>query len=106
MGGLPWRLGPRWPGTVARASRRRAGGDRAPGGGEGAGGPRTARAVPGSRGADGVNGLNGLVHRAAVGRQWCIVVTRSRDPRASAASAGRPAELCARPCEPTGRGAM
>lgn len=42
-------------------------------------GPRTARAVPGSRGAYGVNGLSGLVHRAAVGRQWCIVVTRSPD---------------------------
>lgn len=38
--------------------------------------------------------------RAAGGRQWCIVVTRRRDPRVPAASAGRPAELRARPCEP------
>lgn len=42
----------------------------------------------------------------AGGRQWCIVVTRRQDPRAPAASAGRPAELCVRPCETPGPGAM
>lgn len=51
----------------------------------------------GSRGADGVNRL---VHWVAGGRQWCIVVTRRLDPRTPAASAGRPAELCARRSEP------
>lgn len=96
-------MGLRWPGTAARAGRRRAGRDRAPVGG------RAARAAPGPRGADGVNGLSGLVHRAAGGRRAAVVHCGHAAPGpASARRLRRAARRAAArvPASPPGRGAM